>query len=310
MKAVPRTLLVALALLAPAGCKTCELVEAELRHQSNKVDELQTHLALRDAEVTTLQATVDSLRAELEQRGTTAPPETIYRSIGLARISLGSLTGGRDFDRNGTDDGLQVQIEPHDYDNDVFKCPGEASIELYQFEPSGAKKPIGRWQIDQAKLRSGWRVSLLGQGYQVVVPWQEQPTEKKLRVAVTFTTLDGRRFEAERDVVASIATSKPIGPVSAPDLLLEPDETGGHPEKVSATTPAIRRTAAWQRERPRELDGPPPWWRLPFQRPVPGVWGAEPDDVRPRGGFVPLPRPGRKSEQPVRLLAPIPQGGF
>lgn len=217
------------------GCKHTDLVEAELRHQTYKLEQTESELQLRQAEIHTLRATVDSLRCELEQRGSTAPPETIYRAVGLAKVDLGPLTGVRDFDRDGRADGFQVAIVPRDYDGDVFKCPGSAVVRLVEFTPSGGKRPLGQWEIDQAQLKLGWRVSLLGQGYQIVLPWQEEPTQGKLRAVVQFRTLDGRQFEGERDFEMKVPTGTEA---AAPDLLA--------PEELEGDHEPIEKAARWK----------------------------------------------------------------
>lgn len=198
--------------LSLAGCKTCDLVEAELRYQTNRVDTLENELLLKSAEIATLEGTVAELRAHIEKiskaPGAADGPttETSYKRHGLARVRLGNLTGGRDLDNDGRADALEVVIEPHDYDDDVFKCPGVAAIELIQVETTGLKRSIGKWDADEQALRDGWRSTLLGQGYQLVLPWQEQPANGPMRVVVRFTTEGGRQFEAERDFTLS---SKP-----------------------------------------------------------------------------------------------------
>lgn len=198
--------------LSLAGCKTCDLVEAELRYQTNRVDTLENELLLKSAEIATLEGTVAELRAHIEKSsnapGAAAGPttETSYKRHGLARVRLGNLTGGRDLDNDGRADALEVVIEPHDYDDDVFKCPGVATIELFQVETTGLKRSIGKWDADEQTLRDGWRSTLLGQGYQLVLPWREQPANGPMRVVVRFTTEGGRQFEAERDFTLS---SKP-----------------------------------------------------------------------------------------------------
>ncbi|MFO0945520.1 MAG: hypothetical protein U1D30_06200 [Planctomycetota bacterium] len=211
------------------GCRTCDLVEAELRYQTNRVNELENQVTLKDSEIHTLQTTIDGLRREIDERGSAAPPETVYKNVGLAKISLGTMTGGRDLDKDGRADALQVAIEPHDYDGDVLKCPGTAKIDLFQLQPSGVKKNIGMWEADSEQLRQNWRATVLGQGYQLILPWQYQPTKDKLRVVVRFTTVDGRTFEAERDIqltgpAGSLPTARPMSPASEPPASSTPQE--------------------------------------------------------------------------------------
>lgn len=181
------------------GCKTCDLVEAELRYQTTRAQELENLIAARESEIITLRSTVDNLHSELEQRGTGQTPEAVYREMAMSKLDLGRATGGRDSDRDGFMDSLCLFVSPIDFDGDPFKCPGSVSAWLYEFMPNGAKHEIGHWEFDPAGLRESWRSTIMGTGYRLIVPWKVAPTQKKLRTVVKFTTLDGRVFEAERD---------------------------------------------------------------------------------------------------------------
>lgn len=205
-----------------SGCRNCQLVEAELRFQSDRVIELENQVLLKDAEITTLSTTVLALRDELKERGNAPPPESIYRNMGLARIALGPLTGGRDLNNDGRPDAIEAVIIPFDFDDDPFKCPGSAEIEVFQIETNGAKKPIGHWMVDEEKLRDNWRVTVMGQGFQIVEPWQTLPVTGNLRVVARFMTLDGREFEAEKDIPISMAQKLPMSR-SAEDCEVSPN---------------------------------------------------------------------------------------
>ncbi|MGL4465385.1 MAG: hypothetical protein ACRC1K_24815, partial [Planctomycetia bacterium] len=104
--------------VSTAGCKTCDLVEAELRDKTRRLEELEAKVLFRDAEINTLQETVSTLRST---PGVTAtvPAETTYLRSAVSRVTLASSTGGRDADRDGRDDGVYVVLTPEDYDGDA-----------------------------------------------------------------------------------------------------------------------------------------------------------------------------------------------
>ena len=226
------------------GCSNCQLLEAELRYQNQRVACLEQQLLHKDAEIHSLRATVqESLPApatEKEIKPSEPTAEAIYKSTAVSRISIGRRTGGRDLDHDGKHDALGLLIIPHDYDGDPIKSPGEASIELYEILDSGLKHRIGAWSLSHEELRPNWRSSLFGLGYRVTLPWQSPPTISKLRAVVQFATLDGRTFEAERDFeISTTAKETPPqcqgGPPStdsppAEELIeLEPLPTASHP---------------------------------------------------------------------------------
>jgi hypothetical protein len=205
-----------------AGCRqtSSEYVEAELRVQSRKVADLQNILAQRDAEIQTLRSTVTTYQASHVKP--TEAPETVYRDTALSRISLTLATGGKDADLDGKDDGMVVGVAPHDYDGDAFKCPGNCKVQLFEAPASGARKQIGEWIFPAERLRTLWRSSLLGQGYHLTFGWQTPPTEKRLRVLVTFSTVDGRTFEAEKEFDVSLQAK---GPPKLPGGRLDAEPT-------------------------------------------------------------------------------------
>lgn len=241
--------LLAIALFS-TGCRNCQLVEAELRHQTQKVEELEGRLQLKEGEVNALEATLANLKAELSERGSTAPPETVYKNVGISKISLGPATGGRDVDRDGKDDGLRVMVVPQDYDGDPLKAPGSITVEAQEILSSGEKRPLDSWAIDKDELRRSWRATLLGSGYQLDLPWKKIPGEKMLRVITHFLTLDGRTFHAEKDIAVS---RTPKGPPAEGTELKAPliqsiEPMLGEPlEETSINSPGeIEKTAAWR----------------------------------------------------------------
>ena len=62
------------------------------------------------------------------------------------------------------------------------------------------------------KLRPTWRSGFISTGYFVAVPWQTYPSNEKVRVAVRLTTLDGRAFEADKDVTVKVCQTPRVGP--------------------------------------------------------------------------------------------------
>jgi hypothetical protein len=222
--------LTALALANLVGCQTnSEYVEAELRHQCKQVRELEQRVASKDAEIETLKSTVNSYQVGFVKPADA--PESIYRETAVSRLSLSLMTGGKDADLDGRDDGVQVVLTPLDYDGDAFKCPGTAVVRLFETLPTGVKRPLSETAFPPERLRTSWRSTLLGQGYHLVVPWAPAPRETKLRTAVEFQTVDGRKFEVEKDFEVSLDVKQPP---RKPGAVLEPDAERIEPIKPAA----------------------------------------------------------------------------
>jgi hypothetical protein len=198
-----------------AGCRNCDLVEAELRTKDKELRHLKGELENTRLYNQALQTELQSLRPV-----SVAPmsPELASQTYTLKEIVLGRQTGGYDDGSRPGDTALQVVVEPRDPDGSAIKAPGTLVVEVLQITPEGLKTPLSSWQIPPEQLRKNWRSGLLSTGYQLVLPWKVQPTYSKLRVTVRLMVADGRVFEADKDVTIRLPPSlesKP-GPVLPP----------------------------------------------------------------------------------------------
>lgn len=206
--------------LAATGCRAIR----DLGGKKEKPDLLEAELRTREREILELRAENQQLKqlAEIYLRGNpaggvivtgpvvTPPPGAVVTSgsseTAIVRtLTLATGTGGRDDDGLPGDETLQVVISPKDADGTAVKVPGKATVTAFDILPEGQKVPIGRWDITPEQLRKAWKGGLLGSGYFLPLQWDLPPTSSRVRVAVVFTTNDGRSFESDRDV-----TVKPL----------------------------------------------------------------------------------------------------
>jgi hypothetical protein len=234
------------------GCRNCDLVEAELRSRENDLRELRADLARAESHNEALVRELSSIR-----QGTAAKisPELASQTYTLKQITLGRGTGGVDEDDCPGDDALQVVLEPCDGDGHTIKAPGSAHIEAWEINAQGLKTPLSTWDLAPEQLRHTWRSGLLSTGYFITLPWKNWPSSEKLRVIVRFTLIDGRLFEADKDVTIRL-------------------------------TPA-----AWRRTMPRSDPGD----NSPSQEPIPDLAPPrklEPNPNSPPNARWPLPADG------------------
>jgi hypothetical protein len=206
-----------------AGCKPnkrYDLIEAELRTRERELAE--TRAALERA--------VNLNRAYVQQSSHShgpRVPDTAPVYIPVKEIALARGTGGVDEDGAPGDEGLMVVVVPKDEDGAGVKVPAKIDIAAWEVTAAGIKHPIGTWEIPPERVRPTWRSGFVSTGYFVAVPWQTYPGTEKVRVAVRLTTLDGRTFEADRDVLVKpcLSRANPVpggpavpfpGPGSAP----------------------------------------------------------------------------------------------
>jgi len=178
-----------------AGCRNCDLVEAELRTKENELREMRAELGRA-----TCQNEALLRELTLTRQGTAVSPELGSPMYALRQITLGRGTGGIDNDDCPGDEALQVVVEPRDADGHTIKVPGSLHVEALQISPEGLKIPLSAWDIAPDQLRRSWHSGLFSTGYSLVLPWQNWPANEKVRVIARFSSTDGRMYEADKDV--------------------------------------------------------------------------------------------------------------
>lgn len=225
--------LVCVGVIAAVGCRSnqrYEGIEAELRTRERELAE--TRAELRNAR---------QLNAAYDRGQHQAPGAVIAGggapSLPLRDITLGSGTGGIDDDGKPGDESFQVVIVPKDDDGTPVKVPAKVIVQAYAIGRDGIKSPIGRWEVSPDHLRKTWRGGLFTTGYFVPLQWGTPPTTERVRIAVRLVTLDGRPYEADKDV-----TIRPITTAVAPtDVILPPQgPTIGPAEELPLPAPAVR----------------------------------------------------------------------
>lgn len=234
--------------LTATGCQQIRNIGGK----NEKQDLLEAELRTREREILELRSENQQLKqlAEIYIRGGHAgggvmvpgpvisgPGPTVVTSGSsdtsvVRSVMLATGTGGRDDDGLPGDEMLQVVISPKDVDGTAVKVPGKAVVTAFDILPEGQKVPIGRWDITAEQLRKAWKGGLLGSGFFLPLQWDLPPTSGKVRVAVVFTTNDGRCFENDRDVqvkplpgIGGKATPTVVGPNPSPTPLLPPRGT-------------------------------------------------------------------------------------
>ena len=112
-------------LIASAGCRNCDLVEAELRTRDNDVRELREELAKAQFLNQALTHEVCDLR---QQGPGKISPELAAQTYTLKQIDLARQTGGYDQDHLPGDEALMVAFEPRDGDGHAIKAPGTVQV--------------------------------------------------------------------------------------------------------------------------------------------------------------------------------------
>jgi len=266
-----REALLSALLLFAAGCRNCDLVEAELRTREREIRELA-------ADMTRVEAENEALHRELRSvRQSSAPPtvEEASQTNTVRQIVLGRQTGSYDNDHSPGDEALMVVCEPRDADGHPLKVPGSLCVEAVEINPQGLKSLLSSWDVSPAELRRTWRSGLLSSGYHVVLPWKTWPTSERLRVTARLTLPDGRAFEADRDVRVRLGPVAPhkSTPVSEP-VLPKPrmHEPGPELNRDELRRDGLERTALWNGPRASLIDAVRLEKPLPVKPFYPQAW--------------------------------------
>ncbi len=178
---------------------------------------------------------------------------------------------------------------------------------VYEVNTEGLKRPLSVWQVSPQELRGKWQNGLITTGYVLVLPWKVWPSTEKLRVVARFQLVDGRTFEADKDVTVHVLPEKarkstppaaPATPVpGAPFMPPAPAETRSPPEAI----PFMPKP----NPEPKPAPDPPPSSDAP---PAPKDAPPAPKDA-PRPLPAPLPEPEgprlSSGRQKVELLRPV-----
>jgi outer membrane murein-binding lipoprotein Lpp len=230
-----RGALSAVALAALAGCRSntkYDGIEAELRTRNRELEETQRQLQ-RARE---LNRAYEQTRPAIPA-GEAPPPLFPGTGCSIREVQLARGTGGVDDDAIPGDEYLMAVLVPSDEDRSPIKAPGRAAIAAWEYGPDGIKHLVGAWDISPEQLRPTWRSGLLATGYFIPLQWQKCPTYTKVRVAVRFTTVDGRTYEADRDIsVKPPLAAFPATPV-APPAVRQPLYSSPPPPGVPRTIP-------------------------------------------------------------------------
>jgi hypothetical protein len=232
-----------------AGCRSCEVVESQLRARESDVRELKEELERSEFYNQALQNELRVLRGEQPV------PDKAAVAYPVRSLALGRQTGGRPSDHGPGDDALQVMVEPRDPDNQPIKAPGSLLVQAVEVTTEGLKRPLSSWEVPPDQLRKSWRSGLFNTGYSLTLPWKVWPSTEKMRVVVIFRMPDGRVFEADKDFTVrlvplnlrpALPPSESAVPAPGPTPPAPPVPAPTPPPDVPVLPP------------PRLLDKPPP----------------------------------------------------
>lgn len=175
------------------GASTDEYVE--------ELEKLRAQLLAQSAE----NARREELNRLLEQRVQKLEEELDFlkkrSKVEVQSIEIAFYSGGKDTDKDGKDDYMEVTVCPKDGDGHIMKATGKCRFELYRKSFIGVGKTGRRlmnWDFSYEEVNKSW-VDRLFSGYTFELHWAEgPPAVKEVVLEAVFETPDGREFTARK----------------------------------------------------------------------------------------------------------------
>lgn len=115
------------------------------------------------------------------------------------------LTSGFDGDGKPGDEGFTVVLEPRNANGQYVPLAGAVEVVAIDVEMEGPESRIGHWNFTANETSQNLRTTLLAKGIHLQIPWTTTPPEhSRLRIFVRYKTVDGRRLEADEQVLVVV----------------------------------------------------------------------------------------------------------
>jgi hypothetical protein len=141
------------------------------------------------------------------------------------------------------DAGVTALIEPRDVHGQLAPAAGPVSVVILDRGRSGDASRVARWDFTAEQTATLYRKTPYGEGIYLEMPWPGSPPDRShLHMFVRYTTKDGRKLEASRELDVALPSQRQQAWTSL--------TTG------SAAEPRPVQTASTWRQKPRREEEP------------------------------------------------------
>jgi hypothetical protein len=194
-----------LLLFAAAGCQDPPKRVAALTAERDRLADQNRALAARLTDANTQLAALQKQNATLLGLG----EKRLDRIPQVARVDIGSLTGGFGREGNGPDKGVKVFLMPVDKEGSILKAPGSFTIRLFDLAAGAQEVLLGECRYDLDETARRWFSGFLTYHYSFECPWGPAgpPRHDQVTVRAEFVDyLTGKTFTAQ--AVAKVNPAK------------------------------------------------------------------------------------------------------
>ncbi len=255
-------------------------------------------------------ATPAGFQQELAVPELTSVPlaEVSRETAPIERIALSPHVGGVDMDGRPGDDGIGLVLEPWDKNGRMLAVAAPVSVVLIDPTAPPDAARVARWDLTADETAQLFLDGDIPGMHLALAFADKPPRSERLHLFVRYTTEDGRRLEADREIsvdlgrrAAWVATATPrvypYRPGRATELVAA--STLGEPRRLAApredhagSAAAPARRSGWPRRRRSRQPGLP--GRRPPSNPCPG------GSPNRRPGGAPSGRPGGRCSRWLR----------
>jgi hypothetical protein len=166
------------------------------------------------------------------------------------------LVGGWEFDGRPGDEGIFLLVEPRDAEGRLLAAAAPVSVVLLDRGLAGEAARVARWDLTAEQVATLFRRLDVGEGIYLELPWSAAPpVHGHLHLFVRYTTRDGRRLEASRELDITLANQAAQQDWTPGSGLKTSDEREGGTRRSDFPTSDFRlptsdsvhsRAASWQ----------------------------------------------------------------
>ena len=164
----------------------------------------------------------------------------------ISRLTLNQwFTGGYERDAHYGDAGVELLVEPRDARGQLVPAAGPISVVLLDRGLRGEAGRVARWDFTAEQTALLYRKTPRGEGFFLEMPWPgEPPAHSHLHLFVRYTTKDGRKIEAAREIDVALSRDKGQAWLALNPPITSPQRTVG--------------AGSWQQKQKRDEEPTPP----------------------------------------------------
>jgi hypothetical protein len=148
-----------------------------------------------------------------------------------------TFTGGYNGDGRPGDKGITLALQPRDAQGRLVAAAAPVSVVVLDPAEQGQAARVGRWDFTAQQIAATTQSTRLSEGIHLAMIWPgKPPAHGRLHLFVRYTTIDGRKLQADQAIDVDVAGRQARRWMAAPAAVepVQPDPAPAAPAPVSA----------------------------------------------------------------------------